>query len=118
MTKEEIIQKELNRFCHTEEYHLAKMKGQSLEAIAEHFYEIGGKQEMVLPDDVKFERLSLEGNVQIAKGFVMKDFDDNLYIKNGRYLFDKTISKIPNKLFPNFKFADSPIEIELIIREV
>lgn len=66
-------------------------------------------------------------NLNVIEGYVARDKDDNLWlyeeypVRMGNYwLNDNFIMSfpIPNKMFPNLKWEDEPIKVELTIKAI
>ena len=101
------------------------------EQIARHFYELGCRHAAVLYDDIEKERQRRCEKEPTIKGWVARDGVEDAFNGCGLILHhsrpwraggewsNRTIAMhLPWEMFPDLKWADDPIEVELTIHRV
>lgn len=101
-----------------------------LETVARHFYDLGCRHAAAMYDDIEFERQRRSEEEPTIKGWVARDEDGALYVFASRPQRAKGIYKediwdngdaalpLPKSIFPDLKWEDEPIEVELEIHRV
>ena len=100
----------------------------TLDAIAHHFYELGCRHAAVLYDDMEKERQRRQEEEPTIKGWVARDSCEDAFNGCGLILHhskpwrtgaewsNRTIAMhLPWGMFPDLKWEDEPIEVELTI---
>ena len=96
-------------------------------AFARHFYELGCRHTAVLYDDMEKERQRRQENEPTIKGWVARDKDgqlgvyDILPIRGNTCWYPQVRFEnwvLPENAFPDLKWEDEPIEVELIVNRV